>query len=215
MNNDLETILDTCLYQIEEGEASLAECLARYPEHAQELKPLLLAATKLARAREVVPDPSYKARARTQLNIYMQQHPQRRQVSPLFWRFSIVVMTVLTLFLASGTAFAQNALPGDAFYSWKLTSEDVWRFTSSDPLGVDITLSNRRVNELVTVSSDQVGRARAVENYQKLLVKFNAEQDPKKRERILPILRAQHDALTEAGVQVPELEGYFPASSIK
>ncbi|HMB23832.1 MAG TPA: hypothetical protein VKP08_13415 [Anaerolineales bacterium] len=210
MNNDLETILDTCLYQIEEGEVSLDECLKRYPEHARELQPLLQAATKLARGREVLPDPAYKARARTQLNIYMQQHPQRKQVSPIFTRFAIAVMTVLTLFLASGTAFAQTAMPGDAFYTWKLTSEDVWRFTSSDPLGVDITLSNRRVNELVSVSSDQARRARAVENYQKLLIKFNSEQDPQKRERILPILRAQHDELLKAGIQVPELEGYFP-----
>ena len=38
MNNDLETILDTCLYQIEEGESSIDECLARYPEHAAQLQ---------------------------------------------------------------------------------------------------------------------------------------------------------------------------------
>ncbi|HET8669199.1 MAG TPA: hypothetical protein VFM05_00835, partial [Candidatus Saccharimonadales bacterium] len=83
MNNDLETILDTCLYQIEEGESSIDECLARYPEHAAQLQPLLLAATKLARGREVMPDPSYKMRARSQLNVYMQQNPQRKRVSPV------------------------------------------------------------------------------------------------------------------------------------
>jgi hypothetical protein len=210
MNNDLEPILDTCLYQIEEGESSIDECLARCPEYAEELKPLLMAATRLARGREVVPNPSYKARARTQLNVYMQQHPRPRRVSPRVWRFSIVFMTVLALFLASGTAFAQRALPGDMFYNWKLTSEDVWRLTSPDPLGVDITLSNRRVNELVVVSGDQARRARTVEKYQKLLIKFNAEQDPKKRERILPILHAQHEALIKAGIFVPELESYFP-----
>ncbi len=210
MNNDLETILDTCLYQIEEGESSIDECLARYPEYAKELKPLLSVATRLSRGREVAPDPSYKARARTQLNVYMQQHPQRRRVSLLFWRFSVVLVTMLTLFLVSGTAFAQGALPGDAFYNWKLTSEDVWRFTSPDPLGVDITLSNRRVNELVVVSGNQALRAKAIENYQKLLIKFNAEQDPVRRERILPILRAQHEELIKAGVSVPELDSYFP-----
>ncbi len=210
MNNDLETILDTCLYQIEGGESNIDECVARYPEYAEQLKPLLNAATRLARGREVIPDPSYKARARTQLNIYMQQHPQHRRVSPVFWRFSIVLMTVLTLFLVSGTAFAQGALPGDAFYSWKLTSEDVWRFTSSDPVGVDITLSNRRMNELVSVSRDQARRARVVQNYEKLLVKFDAEQDAKNRARILPILRAQHEELIKAGVSVPELENLFP-----
>ncbi len=210
MNNDLETILDTCLCQIEDGESNIDECLARYPEHAKELKPLLMAATKLSRGREVVPDPSYKARTRTQLNVYMQQYPQRKRVSPIFWRFAIVFVTVITLFLVSGTAFAQGALPGDAFYDWKLTSEGVWRFTSSDPLGVDISLSNRRVNELVVVSGNQARRAQAIENYQKLLIKFSTEQDAIKRERILPILRAQHEELIKAGISVPELESYFP-----
>jgi len=210
MNNDLETILDACLYQIADGESSIDECLARYPEHAARLSPLLKAATKLARGREVMPDPAYKMRARTQLNVYMQQHPQRRRVSPVFWRFAVGLVTVLLLFVASGTAFAQTALPGDALYNWKLTSEHVWRLTSSDQLSVDITLSNRRVNELVVVSGDNMRRARAVENYEKLLIKFHAEQDEKKRERILPILRAQHDALIKAGISVPELEIYFP-----
>ncbi len=210
MNNDLETILDTCLYQIEAGESNTDECVARYPEYAEQLMPLLKAATKLARGREVMPDPSYKARTRTQLNVYMQQHPQRRRVSPVFWRFSIVLVTVLTLFLVSGTAFAQGAMPGDAFYDWKLTSESVWRLTSSDPLGVDITLSNRRMNELVVVSRNQARRTRAVENYEKLLIKFNAEQDASKQARIIPILRAQHKELIKAGVSVPELEKLFP-----
>lgn len=210
MNNDLETILDTCLYQIEDGKSNIDECLARYPEHAAQLEPLLKVATKLARGREVAPDPAYKARARMQLNVYMQQHPQRKRLSPVFWRFSIALATVLLLFVASGTAFAQTALPGDAFYDWKLTSEHVWRFTSSDPLGVDITLSNRRMNELVEVSGDQARREWAVANYEKLLIKFNAEQDEEKRARILPILRAQHEALINAGIEVPELEGYFP-----
>ena len=66
------------------------------------------------------------------------------------------------------------------------------------------------MNELVVVSGDEVRRTRAVENYEKLLIKFNAEQDEEKRARILPILRAQHEALIEAGIQVPELENYFP-----
>jgi hypothetical protein len=210
MNNNLEAILDTCLNQIEDGKANVDECLKRYPEQAAELKPLLMAATKLSRARAVMPDPSYKARARTQLNVYMQQNPQRRRISPVLWRFAISFAAVLLIFVASGTAFAQSSLPGDALYNWKLTSEHVWRLTSNDQLSVDITLSNRRVNELVTVSDNAARRARAIENYEKLLIKFQAEQDEVKRARILPILRAQHEALIKAGVVIPELEDYFP-----
>jgi len=210
MNNDLETILDTCLYQIEEGESSMDECLARYPEHAAQLQPLLLAATKLARAREIMPDPSYRMRARSQLNVYMQQNPQRKRVSPIFWRVSIAFVTVMTLFLASGTAFAQQALPGDALYNWKLTSEHIWRYTYSDQIGYDITLSNRRMHELLVVSGDEGRREAAILNYEKLLVKFRNAEDADDRARILLVLRAQHQELLQAGVMIPELESFFP-----
>lgn len=206
MNNELETVLDICLNQIENGEANIEECLVLYPEQAAQLEPLLKAATKLARGREVIPDPAYKARARAQLSVYMQQNPQRRRVSPIFWRVAIGVMTMLVLFLATGTSFAQQALPGDQLYNWKLTSEKVWRMTSNDQLGVDITLSNRRVSELVVVSGDQMRTQRALENYEKLLVQFNATQNAKDRARILPVLRAQHESLTKAGVSIPELD---------
>jgi hypothetical protein len=210
MNNDLEAILDICLNEIEDGKSDIDACLTRYPEHAEELQPLLRAATKLARGREVMPDPSYKARARTQLSVYMQQHPQRRRISPVLWRFAISFAAVVLLFLASGTAFAQGALPGDALYNWKLSSESVWRMTAPDQLSVDLTLSNRRVNEIVSLSSDTARRERAITNYEKLLVKFSSEQDAKKRERIRPILTAQRNALIKAGVLTPELEAYFP-----
>jgi hypothetical protein len=210
MNNGLETILDTCLDQIEEGQASIDDCLVRYPEHAAQLRPLLMAATKLARAREVVPDPSYRMRARSQLNVYMQQHPQRKRVSPVLWRFSIAFATVMMLFIASGTAFAQQALPGDTLYNWKLTSEHVWRFTYSDQLGYDIALSNRRMNELLVVSGDEMRRGWAIQNYEKLLIKFRNAADEQDRARILPVLRAQQEVLLQAGVVVPELESYFP-----
>lgn len=210
MKNDLETTLDICLNQIEEGGSSIDECLALYPEYAAQLKPLLMAATRLSRARDVVPDPAYKTRARSQLNAFMQQNPQRKRVSPVLWRFAVGFATIMMLFLASGTAFAQQALPGDAFYNWKLTSEHIWRLTSKDQLAVDLTLSNRRLSELMEVSQDDIRREWAITNYEKLLVKFRNAESEEARERILPVLRAQHEALIQAGILVPELEIYFP-----
>jgi hypothetical protein len=210
MNNELEAILDVCVEDIEAGQSDIEECLGRYPQYAEELKPLLRAATRLARGREVVPDPAYKARARTQLNIYMQQNPQRKRISPVLWRFAITFATVFLLFLASGIAFAQSAVPGDALYNWKLTSENVWRVTSADQLNYDIMLSNRRVGELISVYDNETLRPRAVANYERLLIKFNAESNADKRERIELILRSQHQMLINAGISVPELEIYFP-----
>lgn len=210
MNNDLELILDTCLYEIEDGGSSVDECLARYPEHAAQLKPLLVAATKLSRVRDVVPSPSYKMRARTQLNTYMLQHPQRKRVSPIFWRFSIAFATVITLFIASGTAFAQQAVPGDTLYNWKLTSEHIWRYTSNDQIGYDIALSDRRLQELLEVSGHPIRRASAIRNYEELLVKLSSVKREEDLARVLPVLRAQHQVLLEAGMTIPELESYFP-----
>ena len=211
MNNELETVLDICLNQIKDGEADLEECLALYPEQAVQLEPLLKAATKLARAREVIPNPAYKARARAQLSVFMQQNPQRKRVSPIFWRVAIGVMTMLIAFLATGTSFAQQALPGDRLYDWKLTSEDIWRMTSSDQLGVDLTLSDRRVNEMVVVSGNQTRQVQALKSYAKLLIKFNAAINERDRARILPVLRAQHESLIKAGISIPpELEALFP-----
>ena len=209
MNNELETILDICVSQIEDGESNIEECLELYPEHAAQLEPLLKAATKLSRGREVAPNPSYKARTRAQLSIYMQQNPQRKRVSPVFWRFAIGVATMFLAFVLTGTSFAQQALPGDQLYNWKLTSENVWRMTSADQLGVDITLSNRRVSELVVVK-DQVRREQALANYEKLLMKFSNAKNEKDRARILPVLRAQEEALIKAGLLTPELEALFP-----
>jgi hypothetical protein len=210
MNNDLETILDICLGQIEEGGASIDECLSLYPDHAAQLKPLLMAATRLSRARDVVPDAAYRRRARSQLNAFMQQNPQRKRVSPVLWRFAVGLATVMMLFLASGTAFAQQAVPGDAFYSWKLTSEQVWRMTARDQLAVDLTLSNRRLSELMEVSQDEMRREWAIRNYEKLLLRFRNAESEQDRERILPVLQAHHQALVDAGILVPELESYFP-----
>jgi len=211
MNNELETILDICLSQVENGESSIDECLTLYPEQAAQLEPLLKAATKLSLAREIVPDPAYRARARAKLSVYMQQNPQRKRVSPIFWRVAIGMMTMLLVFLLTGTSFAQSALPGDQLYDWKLTSEDLWRMTSSDQLGVDLTLSNRRVNELVVVSGNHNRQERALKNYEKLLVKFNATKNQRDRNRILPVLRAQHESLIKAGILIPpDLEALFP-----
>jgi hypothetical protein len=83
--------------------------------------------------------------------------------------------------------------------------------TSSDQLGVDLTLSDRRVNEMVVVSGNQSRQVQALKNYEKLLIKFNAAINQRDRARILPVLRAQHQSLIKAGISIPpELEALFP-----
>ena len=68
----------------------------------------------------------------------------------------------------------------------------------------------RRVNELVALSGDEVRRTRAVENYQKLLIRFHSAADTKDQERILTVLRSQQESLSKAGMSIPELDSYLP-----
>ncbi|MDQ3005561.1 MAG: hypothetical protein M3R47_09290 [Chloroflexota bacterium] len=207
--NDFESVLEESWSRMESGE-SLDEVLARHPEHGAQLGPLLQVASKLAGVNEVMPSPVFRSRTRTQLNIHMRENSQLKRVSPLFWRLTITLVTIVLAFVATGTAFAQRALPGDTFYGWKLRSESAWRVVSLDRLGTDLTLSNRRVNELVALSGDEIRRTGAVEDYQKLLIRFHEAADAKDQERILPVLRSQKESLSKAGVSIPELDSYIP-----
>jgi hypothetical protein len=207
--NELELILDEVLELVESGEATVDEVLARYPEQAAELYPLLQVASKLSLGGGVVPSPAFRARDRTNLKLYMQEHPQPRSVPSLGWRLTLAIATLIFVFFTTGTAFAQTALPCDALYSWKLSSENAWRALSRDPLATDLTLSNRRVNELLALRCDNMRSARALENYLQLLIRFKALEDVQAQERILPVLRSQQESLIKIGVIIPELDNYF------
>ena len=208
--NDFESAFEESWSQLENDESTLYEVLARHPEHGAQLKPLLQAASRLAGVNDVMPSPVFRSRTRTQLNNHMRENPQLKRVSPVFWRLTITLVTMILAFVVAGTVFAQRALPGDTFYGWKLRSENAWRVVSLDRLGTDLTLSNRRVTELVALSGDETRRTRAVENYQKLLIRFHEAADAKDQERILSVLRSQKESLSKAGMSIPELDSYIP-----
>ena len=156
-----------------------------------------------------MPSPVFKARTRTELNAYIQSHPRAKRPTPFVWRLAFNALTTFLAFFILGTAIAQRALPGDTLYTWKLSSENVWRTVSIDRLQTELTLSNRRVKELVRVYSDEDRRVRAVENYQDMLVKFKSDGDVKHQERIVPVLRFHQESLYEMGISIPELDNYF------
>jgi hypothetical protein len=207
--NKTDTILELCLDQVQSGESTLEECITRYPQHAAELRSLLRASTRLSRAGEVRPSPVFRARSRTELNAYIQAHPRGKRPTPFVWRLAFNVMTTFLAFCILGTAIAQRSVPGDTLFSWKITSERVWRAVSIDRLATDLTLSNRRVKELVRVYADENRRARAVENYQQMLVRFKSDQDVKHQERIIPVLRFHQESLSQVGISIPALDDYF------
>jgi len=184
---EFEQVLEKCLDDLEQGDSNVDECLARHPRHAAQLEPILLLATGLEQARALEPSATFKARARAKLTLHMQAHP-RRSVGAVFafWRFATSLAVIALALLATGTAYAQSALPGDLFYAWKLASERAWRTVSPDPIRTDLAIANRRIDEINAVLNDPVRGALALEGYQEVLIRLQVEFDAETLEQLLP-----------------------------
>lgn len=192
---DFERILDNCLREMEQGASSVDDCLTRYPDHAEQLKPILLTASHLAQGRSLQPSAAFKARTRAKLSHHMQAHPRRRaQFGFGFRRLATGLVVIVLTLLATGTAYAQDALPGDPLYEWKLVSERAWRAVSPDPVAVDIAIANRRIGELNSVSEDPVRREQALEGYLEVVTRLETELDEETLKRILPVIDPLEDS---------------------
>ena len=208
--NNFDEILEQSLDKIASGEATMEECLARNPIHAAELQPLLAAADRLKRGREVVPSPFFAARLRSELMQKTHAQPKKVWVFPVFFQRMAVNMAILLLmFTITGTAFAQSALPGESLYGLKLASEGVWRVVTIDPVGTDLKISERRINEYMAVSKDEIRRARVLTGYHDLLQRLQSQEDEQDKARILQTLKTHQDSLRKVGLSIPELDQYF------
>jgi hypothetical protein len=207
--NDFDEILEQCLDKIASGESTLEECLARNPNHAVQLEPVLITADRLKRGRAVTPSPFFAARLRSELMQKTQAAPRRSIFPFLFQRMTFNVAILLLIFVLTSTAFAQLALPGETLYGLKLTSENVWRVVTTDPVGTDLQISQRRINEYVAVSKDEVRRARVLNGYHDLLLRLQAQEDEEEKARILTTLKSHQDSLRKVGLSIPELDSYF------
>lgn len=208
MTSNLDSVLEDCLERIAQGE-TLQRCLELYPEHAAELKPMLLAAARLESSTQVRPSGAFKTRARAQLYAHMEAHPRQRgwsqQLSPVLRTISVLA-TLLLAFTVTGTALAQSALPGQVLYPWKLASERVWHNISSDPVGVDLVLADRRVDEAVAVSQNSEARDIALHGYEKVMKDLASESTATADDRVQAGLKDQQDRLKNAGLEVPKLQ---------
>lgn len=198
---DFEQILDNCLERLARGE-TLEACLSQYPQQAAELRPLLAAAEKMETGTQVQPLPAFRLRARGQLIAHMRAHP-RRAAKPVFaplFRLAVGLATLLLAFLVTGTALAQSALPGEALYPWKLTSEQAWLRLSPDPPGAQLALAARRVDEALAVSDDPAALGIALRGYRDILAELAMYTDPAARQRIELGLQIQKERLKESGL---------------
>jgi len=208
--NDFDQILDDSLRQIASGAVNADECLAQHPEYSVQLKPILQSARLLGRGRELTPSGAFKTRARDQLMDHIRAHSHGKNGKlPLIWTIAMSLAALAILFFVTGTAVAQGALPGQALYDWKLTSEDIWRATTPDRVGVDLELADRRISEITSVSSDSANEAKAIAGYKEVLTRLNSENDVKNNDRILLTLKSNQIKLSAVGIIIPELNKHI------
>jgi hypothetical protein len=207
--SEFDVILEECVDQIASGESTPEECLLYYPEYADQLEPILYAAARLKEVREIHPSPFLKARIRSDLERAIENDPSQRRHPPLFfWRMALNISVLTVVLVMANTLFAQGALPGESLYNWKLASENLWRSVTVDPLGTDLKLSDRRIDEYVALN-DEERRAQVLLGYNRLLVRFKEEQDESDKTRILTVLKSHQDSLRKVGLAIPELDSYF------
>ncbi len=169
MNNKLYDALEICLREIENG-ATLENVLARFPELAAELRPILKASVK-ARTLNVVSAPSPEAIRRGRAKLLQRASEMReakvaprRRVIPIFQRLALSLGLTAT-FLLSGTGLvgaSATALPGENLYPVKRTWEDLQLFFIFDKDARDAVQSQfeterlHEVNELLAEGRHEV-----------------------------------------------------------
>ena len=204
---EFEAALQECLYDLEQGHSSVDECLRRYPQHAGQLEPILLTSAYLQHGREARLSDAFKARVRTRLVQQMYAHPRKPTGSRfMFMRLAFGLIAVLLALLATGTAYAQRALPGESFYQWKLASENAWRAISTDPVAADLAIAERRTNELIAVSGNPLLSSQVLDDYRKVADRLKSEINTENEGRILAVLDAQAEELNQSGIVLPQIE---------
>jgi uncharacterized protein YggL (DUF469 family) len=125
---EFENILDECLDRVIKGEA-IDLCLARHPEHAAELEPLLRTALETKMAAAIKPRPEFRQRAGNEFQAAIRDMPSKGHRSPFKWQLRWVVpvaIMVVLLMAGTGTVFAAtNSLPDSPLYQVKLATEAV------------------------------------------------------------------------------------------
>ena len=162
MTDSMEQVLQDCLDLLGQG-VPLEECIARYPEYAKDLGPLLSTAdvTQQQLAQVLPAEVRNRVRARL-MTEWARQHEPRRWRWPLplaVPRWAAVAASLVVAIMVGGggtVAAAGSAIPGDALYPVKEITEEtrLW-LTRSPEARVEwySHLVKERVEELLSMTA--------------------------------------------------------------
>ena len=167
--NNLYEALEICLQEIEKG-ADLESVLFRYPDLADELRPILEASVGAKGMAVAAASPDLVRRNRSRV---LQHAAQLREgkvkSSQRIWFASMrriaVALVVVTLLFVSGTGLvgaSSNTLPGDNLYPVKRTWEGVRLFFTFNSLERE-TLESEHENERLHEVQEVLAEGRSTE----------------------------------------------------
>ncbi|MBI2868743.1 MAG: hypothetical protein HYX96_02825 [Chloroflexi bacterium] len=168
MKHEFNDILNDCLERLLKGDG-LEQCLSRYPDHADELEPLLRTSLMARCAASVSPSAEFRTRARRDFQRALAEVRPAKTGWSFGWqpRWATALVACLVLFLVIGSstvAAARNSLPDQPLYQVKLAAENVRvTFTTSKIKKAELyaELADKRIKE-IAVMADQ-GKRQEVE----------------------------------------------------
>jgi uncharacterized membrane protein YgcG len=156
--NDLYEALEICLQDLEQG-ADMETVLSRYPDFADELRPILEGSIHARSMGIVAPSPDVERRNRSKVLQHAAQMREVKSSSSQRMGFAslrriAVSLAVIAVLFMSGTGLvsaASTTLPGDNLYPVKRTWEDVllwFTFDAQAREALEIEHENERFYEL-------------------------------------------------------------------
>ncbi len=169
-----DSLLDELLIQIQSGQITVETALARYPQYADELRPLLNAALRLRTAPRPVLSEEASLRIERQwlARIGRTRSEPRPQTSGRNWLFAprwvtaAFVLVVITIMVGTSAVAASSALPGEPLYEVKQLAEHV-QFLVTPPDSVPalhLEFAQRRLQEMEALAKRGEVDAKTIES---------------------------------------------------
>jgi len=156
-----DNVLDECLERLLVKGETVDQCLRSFPEHTDELKPLLETALSIKKASAIQPRSEFRDKARYQFYSALQGMKPKKGHPVFGWQplWATVAAIVLILLLAGGgtVAAAGGSMPDELLYPVKLATEQTQLVLTPSTLGkteLYVKLADRRVLEIIRMAGE-------------------------------------------------------------
>jgi len=197
---DLADILDGCLQRLRDGETT-EDCLARHPEQAAELAPMLMAASQLQRLADYRLSNAQRLRAKVTLRETLADRSPRA-IRPAWRRalgraggLAMVSIAAALVLVATMVTVVAASQPGQQAYRLRVVAERI-------PALIQISPANRAVAE-VSVADRRLSDLRSC-----------LEESGQANSTALNALVAGDQAAADSAVTLPETERWEIATRV-